>query len=311
MTTTAPGDLLTARAHLMAATGITDPVAVGIVGDAAHAARGGYHISPDDIANAGKFGEYSTRLARDRNRPDPYASALDLDLDWPVGGRAAALRFNNNVAWELAHNPGNLPGLRAVNYTPDGDIKLRYDREHPDGPTASTDTVTIHTHLEWYRDTRGNRDACIDRLTDHVLIAQGRYTGAAAPPPAPQIEEADMIYTVTGVPANTTDFAGTTIPENGQCVATPSGPFALTGSEFFSLPASAQAVRITMPYARLVKLCNGMKGAPSQATLTPEQFSDFKASAVPIVHDAAQTGAADGIIAQLDGATIHVAQPDL
>lgn len=48
---------------------------------------------------------------------------------------------------------------------------------------------------------------------------------------------------------------------------------------------------------------NMFKGAPAQVTLTAEQFADFKAGIVPIVHDAAQTGAADGI----DGATISKA----
>lgn len=40
--------------------------------------------------------------------------------------------------------------------------------------------------------------------------------------------------------------------------------------------------------------------APGQATLSADQFADFKAGAVPIVHDAAQSGAA----AALDGATL-------
>lgn len=43
----------------------------------------------------------------------------------------------------------------------------------------------------------------------------------------------------------------------------------------------------------------------TQVTLTDAQFADFKASTVPIVHDAAETGARDG----LDGATIHPATP--
>jgi len=47
--------------------------------------------------------------------------------------------------------------------------------------------------------------------------------------------------------------------------------------------------------------------APVQATLSEEQFADFKAGVVPIVHDAAQTGAQAGAAAALDGATIHPA----
>lgn len=78
-------------------------------------------------------------------------------------------------------------------------------------------------------------------------------------PPADPTLEADVIYQVTGVPAGATDVEGSPVPENGQCLATPNGPFSLTGNEFFSLPLTAQPVRMKMPWARLVALCAALK----------------------------------------------------
>ena len=65
------------------------------------------------------------------------------------------------------------------------------------------------------------------------------------------------------------EVTGSMVPENAQCLATPNGPFNLTGSEFFSLPASAQAVRIRMPWSRLLMLCNALRppGAPAVVPL--------------------------------------------
>lgn len=281
MSTEAPSDLKALRASLMQETGLTDPVEVGIVGDAAHAARGGYHISPDDISNAGQFGEYSTRYSRDRHLPNSYASALDLGADWPRGGRSAWLTFNNNVVWELSHHPERLPGLRAVNYTPDGTTKLRYDSAHPDqGSISSADTVDIHTHFEWWRDTIGNRQACMDRIVEHVLIAQGR--------PIPNPLEDDMFLRT---PNGTIYLAA-----GGRVVALTSGEWSgLKPAQTFVDVAQSVVDKLLAP------------DAPVQVTLTAEQFADFKSSAVPIVHDAAQSGAQAGAAAALDGATIHPA----
>jgi N-acetylmuramoyl-L-alanine amidase len=89
--------------------------------------------------------------------------------------------------------------------------------------------------------------------------AQQIVSGMAFVPPPFPILEADVIYQVTNVPAGATDVAGTAVPENGQCLATPNGPFNLSGGEFFSLPATAQTVRIKMPWGRLQVLCKALK----------------------------------------------------
>lgn len=91
----------------------------------------------------------------------------------------------------------------------------------------------------------------------HALDAFNRFSGAAEPPTP--IWEVDVIYQVTGVPAGATDVAGSAVPENGQCLATPNGPFNLTGNEFFSLPVSAQPIRMKMTWTRLLALCTAMK----------------------------------------------------
>lgn len=313
MATEAPDDLKSFRTAVMQETGLTNPVDVGIVGDTAHAERGGYHISGDDIHAAGRFDtDYSTKRSRDHFLPNDNASAGDIGDDWPRGGRAAWLRFNNNVAWEIV-NTSQMPTVRAINYSPDGSAKKRYDRANAgDGVINSTDTVTIHTHIEWWRDTEGTtqRAADLQRLLAHVRAARDN-TGLAAqlaPPPTPLLE-ADVIYTLTGIPAGTKDALGTPATEGGQYILTPNGPINLTGDEFFSLPASAQSVRIKTTWARAVDFCAALRppAPPVQATLSPDQFADFKAGVVPIVHDAAQSGAQSGAAAALDGATIHPA----
>lgn len=178
MSTEAPADLKSLRAAVMHETGITDVVEVGIVGDVAHAARGGYHISGDDINRAGRFGsDFSTKRARDHFLPNPFACAVDIGDDWPRGGRAAWLRFGNNVAWELIHT-NEMPSIRAINYSPDGSLRWRIDRQTAWRTESSNDTVDIHTHIEWYRDTEGQRQQCLDRI---AALAQQAITGQLAP----------------------------------------------------------------------------------------------------------------------------------
>jgi len=101
---------------------------------------------------------------------------------------------------------------------------------------------------------KGQKPAILARAKE--LVHGPAFVAKTAPIP---FLEAAMIFQVTSVPPGATDVAGTAVPENGQCLATPKGPFALTGSEFFSLPAVAQPVRVTMPWARLQVLCDALK----------------------------------------------------
>jgi hypothetical protein len=194
----APADLLQFRTDTRAVTGL-GAVDVGIVGDGAHQRTGGYHEARDVLtmigryhgpasANVGSSGEdYSARQARDRNGLTANASATDVGSQWPHGGRAAWLRWNNLLYQEMRDRPGNLPALRAVNICLDGRTKQRYDQLHRgDGLIPSTDTVDTHTHLELWRDTEGNRVATLNRL---VQLMHAAINGTT---PQPAVQEVDM-----------------------------------------------------------------------------------------------------------------------
>jgi hypothetical protein len=131
---------------------------VGIAPDASHLSSGGYHVGCADIQSISRWNvDYSTRQARDRQQPNTnVASAMDIGDDWPRGGRAAWLRFNNLLVAQLRAGDPGLAALRAVNFSPDGTARKRYDSLNPnDGVINSTDSVYMHTHLEWWRDTVG------------------------------------------------------------------------------------------------------------------------------------------------------------
>jgi hypothetical protein len=179
--TNAPADLLGARARIQSRTGLINPADVGIVGDGAHARTGGYHEGKDVLVSIGRYHpgisnvsaeDYSARLARDRNGLTNSASAMDIGDDWPKGGRAAWLRFNNLLVHALQAGDPALAAVRAINFSRDGVERKRIDREHGFGEIDdSTDSVTIHTHIEWYRDTEGRRQAGLDRLDALIAAA--------------------------------------------------------------------------------------------------------------------------------------------
>jgi hypothetical protein len=265
-----PNDLLGLRSRLAAETGLA-AIDIGIAADESHLQSGGYHCGGLDLRRINAVGrnDYSIRQSRDRSyynfeiaHGSNLASAMDVGDSWPRGGRSAWLRFNNLLRAQLGVSDPTLAAVRGINYTPNGTTKRRFDTlTHQESST--TDTVTWHTHIEWWRDTvaTGTRAQSINRIVQ-IAVAARDNRPLGLPPAVPNpFSETDVIFTVTGVPAGATDVAGTVVPENGQCLATPSGPFNLTGAEFFSLPASAQPVRIRMSWARLQILCNAMRPA--------------------------------------------------
>jgi len=150
----------------MEITGITGN-SFGIAPDPSHLAGGGYHCGIDDIKKIGKWTgsnvDYSVKLRRDRSVDGTnLSSAADWGGPWPKGGKSAWLRWNNALVAAKRANDPSLAALRAINFTPDGSARKRYDGEHPEmGIINSTDSVTIHTHLEWYRDTINSRAQCL------------------------------------------------------------------------------------------------------------------------------------------------------
>lgn len=183
--TNAPADLLDLRSRLQSLTGLS-AVNIGIVGDAAHARTGGYHIGKSGLVNAGVWSsDYSVRLTRDRNGATESASAMDVGSGWRQGS-AAWLRWNNLLVDALRTGGPALSAVRAVNFTLDGHTKLRTDREDAFRLVSTTDTVDIHTHIEWYRDTEGTAGRA--RSLDFIAaLADQAITGRA-----PAIEGAFM-----------------------------------------------------------------------------------------------------------------------
>lgn len=261
--TTSPNDLLAFRSQVMSETGLTDPVEVGIVGDDAHGV--GYHLGVQSIKNRGNYptSDYSTRQSRDRVSAD-FASAMDIGDNWPRGGRAAWIRFNNNVSWELIHNPGALPALRAMNFTPDGSAKKRYDTFNPSqGIINSDDTVDIHTHVEFWRNTIDARSVTLTRLRAHVIAARDNISVdvalATLNPAAPNYKEVDMIpiLRVTSVPAGSQDIFGVAVPENGLVMTTPKGRVSVRAAWWASMSSQAPLI-MTVTWAEASLLCGAL-----------------------------------------------------
>jgi hypothetical protein len=185
--TNAPADLLAVRRAVMALTGVSDPADMGIVGDEAHAASGGYHEGRDSLTRAGVVNtDYSVvEYARDRAGLTDSASAFDMALAWSprAGGRAAAIRATNLLVDDLRGGHPSMGCVRAMNYTPDGTAKRRIDRRNGFAVTSSGDSVDIHTHFEFFRDTEGQRaGAFLDLVRARILQAQGRDDMLASDP---------------------------------------------------------------------------------------------------------------------------------
>lgn len=153
--------LRTFAANMRIITGLTGGD-VGTVPDEAHMdPPAGYHVSASGIRAAGRWDvDYSTRQARDRTHPDSDdCRAFDIGDNWPHGGRAAWLRWNNMFQHQLAIADPVLAPIRAINFSPDGTLRRRYDTLHRDqGIISSTDTVTIHTHTEIWTDKINSAD---------------------------------------------------------------------------------------------------------------------------------------------------------
>ena len=192
--TNAPADLLAHRSVMAGITGLTNPSDIGIVGNGAHQRTGGYHEGKDVLtangmyhppasSHVGSTGEdYSCRIARDRNGLTNSASAVDYGDNWPHGGRAAWIRFNNALVAALHANVPSLGAIRAVNYTPDGAAKKRTDRQAGWSVVSSSDSVDIHTHVEYYRDTEGQRQATLDAVAQLARAAISNISPTPNPP---------------------------------------------------------------------------------------------------------------------------------
>lgn len=198
--TTIPSAFARHRERMMAKTGLKGD-AYGIAPNEKHKEGGGYHCGLKDCQNIGKFHppavshvgstteDYSVRQLRDRGVGGNAASAEDIGYHWPNGGDAAWLRFNNLLVARLQAQEQALRAVREINFSPDGKQRKRWDALHPQaGIVNSTDTVTIHTHIGYWRDTDGQQArteafARIEQIADAAI--------ANRPLPGPDNDEED------------------------------------------------------------------------------------------------------------------------
>lgn len=321
----APDDLDAIRHDYAARTG-TSLADNGIDADPSHLSSGGYHCGAQDLKAINAVGrdDYSIRQPRDRAYYDwelahgsNWASAMDKAPDWPNGGRAAWIRYNNNLRARLGARDPALAAIRGINYTPDGTSKRRFDCL-TGTETSSADTVTWHTHEEYWRDTIGQPsrqwarerlDTIVEASIRDVPVDQVITERAARKAAAQQILGGTSMELVT-----CTDGSGAeksvnnlSVPANGRIVLTPGGPWSVANASNFDTTYWKNTLQLK--WAEIKELCGLLAPppVPVQATLSDGQFADFKAGVVPIVHDAAQSGAQAGAAAAIDGATIHPA----
>lgn len=135
----------------------------GIVGDAAHARTGGYHISRDDIRRT-LGNDYSTSLANDRAYgPGWAASAVDFTLDARCM-RTMTQRLDDGMRRGdfRVHRY-----LRAFNGTVNGSSAVRVEVAERRHYWATPDHLW-HVHIEFYRRWAGNASA-MKHVRDVIL----------------------------------------------------------------------------------------------------------------------------------------------
>lgn len=278
----APTSLLTTRSHMAAITG--SPLGdIGIAADESHLTSGGYHCGALDLHSINAVGsdDYSIRQSRDRAQYNRdlsaglnLASAMDYPDDWPNGGRAAWIRWNNLVRAALGARDPALRALRGMNFTPDGTMKRRFDvltmKE-----TASADTVAWHTHIEWWRDTINDVDARDDATTRLCALATQAITGQLPISPT-------GVTTVTYYRAPN---GGIVLADNGVCV-----PVVSTAELNGISPAPSF---VNLPQALFDRFVAAHDESNVNLNLSAEQLEQVK------------TSAHDGAAGAIDGATIQ------
>lgn len=315
----APDDLLVIRADYARRTGtaLTDN---GIAADDSHLSSGGYHCGALDLRRIDAVGkdDYSIRQPRDRAiynhdvaAGNNNASAMDFDDDWPNGGRPAWIRYNNNLRSRLGARDPALVAIRGINYTPDGTTKRRFDcLTGTEGST--TDTVLWHTHMEFWRDTINNEQrrwarARLDNIVEasirNVPVDQVIAEKQTAADAAQQILGTDMNWVTLRIggnygalPDGAQSINGRPLVNNSRGLITPKGFWVAnadnyTASSGATPPSTFWDQTPQFSYGQIMDIADALK---MTANLTAEQYSDFKAQAVPIVHDAAESGAQAG-----------------
>jgi hypothetical protein len=170
--------------HWDTSCGLPSAVLSGIVGDLAHAASGGYHISIEDQVNPDN---YSIRLQKDKAPPGTWArnraSAIDMSMN-PTDMATMWWRFHN-VFVNRANDPRAQYIREAIGLNPTNGRAMRMDFATGSITYASSDHEW-HWHESLYR-MYANDPAMVPAVKSvHLGQSLRDYLG-----PAPQPEEED------------------------------------------------------------------------------------------------------------------------
>jgi hypothetical protein len=248
---------------------------VGTVPDEAHMnPPAGYHVSPLGIRRAGRWDkDYSTRQGRDRTTPgSDFCSAFDVGDDWPNGGRAAWLRWNNLLLHGLMTGDPALSAVRAINVSRDGKERKRYDTANrAQGLIDSTDTATIHTHGETWRDAIGT--PALDRAFRRI---EAMAQAAIANRPLAAAAQEVTVPAYTAPNSN----AGENVEEMLRALLTGQPTYANSptlagkvkgmGGEPYATPAAL--------YPKLEQILAAAQASGGQVTPSPEQWATLTQS---------------------------------
>lgn len=188
--TFAPADLLAVRNYLHGVTGLSLN-SLGIVGDSAHRASGGYHEGRDDLAAVGRLGrDYSVRQSRDKAGLTNAASALDIgEFAVAINGRTVTHRtLAAGIVAAMKRGDPWAACVRQVIWSPDGVNVTQFDsigEQH--GGNASHRS---HDHISFWRDTEGRRGVFVDLLREIINGDPGREPGSGGDMLTPETEEA-------------------------------------------------------------------------------------------------------------------------
>jgi hypothetical protein len=128
---------------------------LGVVGDSAHLATGGYHVGRDDLAAYGRL-EYDYSVVESSRDSDPTNAASALDF-------AGASWWRPLTLWLVDHTEtgtAGTEGIREIIYTPNGETVRRWDRLGI--RSTGDDSHLYHTHISFFRDSEGQRGSFLD-----------------------------------------------------------------------------------------------------------------------------------------------------
>ena len=257
---------------------------LGIVGDASHAATGGYHEGRDDLLAAGVLAtDYSVQHPRDVAGLSNAAAAIDFGHD----DKAELQAFSVWMVGQCQAHATGWDDVREIIYSPDGAHVWRWSgvdgllhEGYPNGTGQGDASHLWHTHISYFRDSEFR-----DKL---ALVAP--YFGG------PAVQDRDLNgYTATAL-AGSSVYGSPNLADKTINAISESIPLNLVGhwsngfygddiGRFF---VDASVVDVTAPPAPPVE--------PTPPTETPEAayargYADGKATGIDVGYTAATAGA--------------------